>query len=71
MAVLESCQGKGYGHQLISEGEKLLKIKGGDFIWCNARVAAVPFYIKNDFEIIGDSFDIPIAGLHFLMCKTI
>ena len=71
MAVLETCQGKGYGNQLLKYGENLMKELGTDLIWFNAREKAIPFYQNLGYTIIGDSFDIKGIGTHFSMFKKI
>ncbi|WP_452218542.1 GNAT family N-acetyltransferase [Lacinutrix undariae] len=71
MAILEHYQGFGYGKTLLDFGENLLKKKNINYIWCNAREIATPFYIKNGFEIIGEPFNIPNIGTHFTMYKQI
>jgi GNAT superfamily N-acetyltransferase len=36
-------------------------------IWCNARSPAIPYYMKNGWTALGDEFEIPNAGPHFVM----
>ena len=71
MAVLKKHQGKRLGEALLKHGETLLKKKGATLLWFNARVIAVPFYKRNGYTIIGDSFEIPKVGTHFVMYKTL
>lgn len=71
MAVLENNQGKGYGRLLVEHAEKTLKLENIDFIWFNAREKAVGFYQKMQYEIIGNSFDIPGVGIHYVMWKKL
>ena len=71
MAILHEFQGEGYGNILILNGIEKLKNKQIDIVWCNARVSALHFYQKNGFQIIGDEFDIPKIGGHFVMYKNI
>jgi GNAT superfamily N-acetyltransferase len=35
--------------------------------WCNARVAAIPFYEKQGWKIVSERFEIPTAGPHHRM----
>lgn len=70
MAVLEAHQQKGYGALLIERAEKYCFEKNASVIWFNAREKAVPFYKKNGYIIIGDSFEIPEVGTHFVMFKV-
>ena len=71
MAVLEDYQGKGYGAQLVNVAESYCLDLGANLIWFNARERAVAFYQKLNYKIIGDSFEIPNVGIHFVMYKKI
>ena len=68
MAILSEFQGKGFGFQLLFKGEELLKNKT-ERIWFNARKIAVNFYKKHGYKIIGNAFEIPNIGTHFVMSK--
>ena len=35
--------------------------------WCNARLAAIPFYKKLGWKIASELFEIPTAGPHYRM----
>ena len=35
--------------------------------WCNARVAAVPFYRRMGWDMASDVFDVPTVGPHHVM----
>ena len=70
MAVLETHQHKGYGALLIERAEKYCFVKNASVIWFNAREKAVPFYKKKGYTSIGDSFEIPEVGTHFVMFKV-
>ncbi|MEK8180564.1 GNAT family N-acetyltransferase [Flavobacterium buctense] len=71
MAVLENNQGKGYGRLLVEHSEKILKTQNTPLIWFNARINAVGFYQKMGYQIIGNSFEIPNVGLHYVMWKKL
>ena len=71
MATLVDFQGKSYGKMLVFEAEKILKKKNVKVVWCNARVAVLDFYKKQGFQIIGEEFDIPQIGGHYVMFKEI
>ncbi|MCF7560551.1 GNAT family N-acetyltransferase [Sabulilitoribacter multivorans] len=71
MAVLQKFQGKGIGNIILNYGEKLLKNMSIDIVWCNAREAAVNFYKKNGYQIIGDAFNIKDIGIHHAMFKKL
>jgi predicted GNAT family N-acyltransferase len=64
-------QGKGYGKELLAEAEKILKDRGADLLWCNARVVALEFYRKLGYKSIGDVFEVDQVGPHFVMFKNL
>ncbi|MFC2109258.1 GNAT family N-acetyltransferase [Bacteroidota bacterium] len=71
MATKEKFQGKGFGKIMIQKAESLLKEKGIEILWCNAREVALKFYQKQGFQLVGELFDIQYAGLHSVMYKKI
>lgn len=71
MAVLKEFQNHNFGSLLLSEVEKYLKEINCAVLWFNARTNAVPFYKKHHYVIIGNAFDIPNVGEHYLMSKNI
>lgn len=71
MAVLESEQGKHLGKALLNDGENQLKEMKIDRLWCNARIGASQFYMRNGYAIVGEAFDIPQVGIHYLMSKKL
>ena len=71
MAVLELFQGQAVGTHLLETCiNHAIKMKG-DVIWCNARIDAVNFYKQSGFKMIGDEFEIPDIGPHFLLAKNL
>ncbi|MEL4307852.1 GNAT family N-acetyltransferase [Joostella sp. CR20] len=70
MAVLDVHQKKGFGALMVQKAETVMLEKGGDFIWLNAREIAVPFYKKMGYKIVGDVFQVPEIGPHYLMTKS-
>jgi predicted GNAT family N-acyltransferase len=71
MATNSSFQRKGYARELMRAAFLELKLKGADFVWCNARLAALDFYKSIGFKIQGDLFDIDPIGPHYYMFKEI
>lgn len=71
MATAEHSQGKGYGQILLNEAEKYFKAREIDLIWCNARVSALEFYKKSGYKAVGEVFDVPQVGPHFVMFKKL
>jgi ribosomal protein S18 acetylase RimI-like enzyme len=71
MAVLEEYQKYGFGRQLVTHSEAFLKNISTKLIWFNAREVAVNFYKKSGYQIMGDVFEIPDVGPHYVMWKML
>ena len=69
MAVLENHQKKGYGGALVRHAVSQLQKEKNFLVWFNARIIAVGFYEKLNFEKIGDLFEIVPIGDHYVMFK--
>ena len=71
MATLSTAQNTGAARALLKTAFQILKVKDQDLLWCDARISATGFYEKLGFEKLGNSYSIPIIGLHYLMYKTL
>jgi len=71
MAILEPYQGQKLGFLLLRHGEHILQQQKAQRIWCNAREKASQFYKKHDYTSIGEPFEIPDVGTHYVMSKPI
>ncbi len=71
MATLTEYQGLGIGKLMLQEAVQILKEKNSNFLWCNARIAAVDFYKKQGFQTFGEKFEISYVGEHYMMFKKI
>lgn len=69
MATLSDVQGRGAGTRLVAEGIAAAQASGAELMWCNARVTALGFYEKLGFVAVGDPFELPNSGRHYLMIK--
>jgi GNAT superfamily N-acetyltransferase len=69
MATRADRRGTGVGAAVLRFGVGALR---GDtaLLWCNARVAAVPFYERQGWTVVSDVFDIPTAGPHHVMTRA-
>jgi GNAT superfamily N-acetyltransferase len=67
MATIESERGKGLGNQLLNFGIVYLRGLKANYIWCNARKKALPFYLNMGFEVISDEFEVPVIGPHYVL----
>lgn len=69
MAVLHEYQGLGFGKVILDEVCEFVKTKKAEVLWFNAREIAVKFYQNSGFSVLGNSFEIPEIGMHFVMFK--
>lgn len=60
MAVSPSFQGQGVGRQLL----EALSAAIGAPLWCNARVAAMPLYLRAGWRSVSATFEISGVGPH-------
>ncbi|WP_129716472.1 GNAT family N-acetyltransferase [Pedobacter sp. SYP-B3415] len=67
MATNQHYQGQGLGSELVKFAIACLTERHADYLWCNARAAAMNFYRRLGFEVISAEFDIPGIGPHFEM----
>ena len=67
MATDGSFQGQGIGNQLLNFAIVYLRGQKANYLWCNARKAAVRFYQNVGFEVISPEFDVPGIGPHHVM----
>lgn len=71
MATVEEHQRQGLSSELITMAFSIVKQNFCNILWCNAREKATGFYQTVGFEKIGDEFEIPEIGPHFLMFKKL
>lgn len=71
MATLPEFQGKGAGKAIVKFVVEHLKQQHVEYIWCNARKTALPFYLSIGFEIISEEFQVEGIGPHYQMCLKI
>lgn len=67
MATTEKYRGTGLGNQLVNFAIVYLRGQKANYVWCNARKAAVRFYKNLGFEIISAEFEVPKIGPHYVM----
>lgn len=69
MASDEKVRGRGFAARIVRRGVEVLRARGADFLWFNARVGAMGFYEKLGFVAYGGLFDIDDIGPHKVMYK--
>ena len=71
MAVLPETRGTGGGRCLLEACVRHVQEVGGRIIWCNARSSACGLYERNGFTTVGDPFDLPGIGEHYVMQRLV
>jgi predicted GNAT family N-acyltransferase len=67
MATTEKFRGQGLGNQLVNFALTYLRGQKANYVWCNARKKAIPFYFNTGFEIVSPEFEVPGIGPHHVM----
>ena len=63
MATARALQGQGLGGVLLEAGCARLSARGDTLVWANARDAALAFYLRHGFVVVGDGFVDPATQL--------
>ena len=71
MATQPAVRGRGVGGELLERCVEHARARGGAFLWCNARVRAMPFYERHGFVPQGEVFDIEGLGPHVRMRRPL
>jgi len=71
MAVAAQLQRCGYGGLVRDACLAHIAEQHATLLWCNARVPAVGFYQRAGLESLGDQFDIPTVGPHYIMARPV
>jgi len=64
MATDPAVRGTGAGRLLVDDGLARVAARGGDLVWCDARVPAAGFYERMGFTVVTEPFDKPGIGPH-------
>ena len=67
MASHPSVRGAGYGAAALAACVAEARARGAAVVWCNAREAALGFYLRTGFVVTGERFEVAGIGPHFRM----
>jgi ribosomal protein S18 acetylase RimI-like enzyme len=67
MASHPRVRGAGYGAAALAACVAEARARGAELVWCNAREAALGFYLRAGFVVTGERFEIASIGPHFRM----
>ena len=71
MATVEASRKQGLAGQLLNFAMVYLRGRRVNYLWCNARKAALRFYQDTGFEVISEEFVVPGIGPHYAMYAKI
>jgi predicted dehydrogenase/GNAT superfamily N-acetyltransferase len=63
MATARHQQGSGIGAELLAAGVAWARDHGMEVVWANARDAALDFYVRNGFGVVGEGFVETVTNL--------
>jgi len=67
MATSAKYRGQGLGTRIVNFAIVYLQGQKANYVWCNARKAALKFYRDCGFEVVSAEFDVPGIGPHYVM----
>jgi predicted GNAT family N-acyltransferase len=71
MATDATVRGSGVGRAMVADGLARVAERGGDLVWCDARVTAAGFYERMGFTVVTSEFDKPGIGPHVGMLRAV
>ena len=71
MATDATVRGSGAGRALVDDGMVRIAARGGDLVWCDARVTAAGFYERMGFTVVTEPFEKPGIGPHVGMFRDV
>jgi predicted GNAT family N-acyltransferase len=64
MATDPEIRGAGAGRKLVEDGLRRVGARGGDLVWCDARMTAAGFYERMGFAVVTEPYEKPPIGPH-------
>ena len=67
MATSDAVRGTGVGRRVLDLAVDHARSNGAELLWCNARLPAVGFYERAGWRTVGEQFELPNIGPHYVM----
>jgi GNAT superfamily N-acetyltransferase len=64
MAVRADRRSAGIGRRVLDQAVDTAREHGAATLWADARVAALPFYVRAGWTVVGDQWEKPRVGPH-------
>ena len=71
MATAADMRGQGAGSQVLAALVARARAGGAGRVWCNARTPALSLYRRAGFVTVGEEFEIPRIGPHYVMERSL
>lgn len=71
MAVEPAFRGRGLGSAVLGAILEHVEQRGGELVWCHARIAARTLYERHGFIADGELVEDPIAGIQVYMGRSV
>jgi predicted GNAT family N-acyltransferase len=71
MATQMHIRNQGWGGKLLEAAIGYAAAQGGAMLWCDARVKAVNFYARYNFNQYGEIYNVPDVGPHYFMWRAL
>jgi GNAT superfamily N-acetyltransferase len=64
-------RGRTVGSGALAFGIAELERRGASLVWCDGRVAALAFYRRHGFHVVGAEFETPGTGPHYRLIRPL
>lgn len=71
LAVEPAYRNRGVGARVLDACVAYVRARGGEAVWCHARLAAARFYRRHGFTEMGAPYEDPETGPHVAMLRRL
>jgi GNAT superfamily N-acetyltransferase len=64
-------RGREVGSQALAFAIAELERRRASLVWCDGRLAALPFYRRHGFHPVGEEFETPGTGPHYRLVRSL
>jgi GNAT superfamily N-acetyltransferase len=64
-------RGRGVGTRALRLVIAEMERRGASLLWCEGRLAAMPFYLRHGFQAVGAEFETPGTGPHYRLIRPL